>query len=46
MRSKGFGKQIYLVGAVVLALIFVLAIWSSISPFLESAFDTVFSLGG
>lgn len=46
MGNKGFGKQIYLVGAIVIVFIFIYALWSSLSPYLQQGFDTAFTIAG
>lgn len=41
---KGFDKPIFLVVSIVLALLFVLAYWTSTSEFMQGAFDSAFSM--
>ena len=45
MKSrKGFDKPIWLVVSIVMAMIFILAYWSSTSGFMQNAFDSAFSM--
>lgn len=42
--SKGYSKPVFLVAAVVLALLFVLVFWSSAGNLMDKGFQTAFGL--